>query len=394
MLVHAAHVLGAGDAVPDGAEGWVRIDGARVVDVGPGAPAAHPDVELADGWLAPGFVDIHCHGGDRGDFASADPDSIRVAARYHAANGTGAMLASLVTAPLDDLCAQLAAIAVVVQDGETAVRGAHLEGPFLSHARCGAQNPAHLVDPDVAAFERLVAAARGTLRMITVAPELPGALDLVRAARRHEVTVALGHTDATYEQCLPAIEEGATVATHLFNGMPPLHHRAPGPVGAALDRRLWCEVIADGVHLHPAALRIVERAVPDRLVAITDAISAAGLADGTHELGGQAVGVTSGVARLAHNGSLAGSTLTMRDAVRRCVDVGLSVPAAVRAATVNPSTAVGLGSSGRIAAGATGGLLHLASPSGPRSSRGGADGAGVGEVRWITGGQPHDPGSR
>lgn len=359
MLIHAAHLLGAGDAVPDGAEGWVLLDGARVSDVGAGAPAGHPDMELADGWLAPGYVDIHCHGGDGGDFASADPASIRRAARFHTAHGTGAMLASLVTAPVDDLRAQLAAIADVVEAGDTVVRGTHLEGPFLSRARCGAQNPAHLIGPDVTAFERLVAAARGTLRMITVAPELPGVLDLVRAARRLDVTVALGHTDATYEECLPAIEAGATVATHLSNGMRPLHHRAPGPVGAALDRGLWCEVIADGIHLHPAVLRMAANAASGRLVAITDAISAAGLPDGTHELGGQAVAVTDAVARLVRNASLAGSTLTMRDAVRRLVDSGMSVPAAVRAATVHPSTAVGLSTSGRIEPGADGFLLHL-----------------------------------
>ena len=364
MLIHAARLVGAGEMVPDGAEGWVRVDGAHVADVGLGAPDARPDVELADGWLTPGFVDVHCHGGNGGDFASADPDSIRVAAHYHAAHGTGALLASLVAAPVDDLCAQLAAIADVVDDGDTVVRGAHLEGPFLSRARCGAQNPAHLIDPDPAAFERLVGAARGTLRMITVAPELPGAFELVRAARRHDVTVALGHTDATYEQCLSAIDAGATVATHLFNGMRPLYHREPGPVGASLDRRLWCEVIADGNHLHPAVLRMLERAVPDRLVAITDAISAAGLPDGTHELGGRAVTVTDGVARLARGRALAGSTLTMQEAVRRCVDAGLSVSTAVRAATLSPASVVGLGTSGRIEPGAQGRLLHLGCPGG------------------------------
>nr|WP_243758214.1 N-acetylglucosamine-6-phosphate deacetylase [Allobranchiibius sp. GilTou38] len=361
FLVHAARLLGAGDAVPDGAEGWVRIEGARVRAVGAGAPSGRADLEFADGWVAPGFVDIHCHGGGGGDFASADPESIRRAARYHARHGTGAMLASLVAASLDDLCAQLKAVVEVVEAGDTAVRGAHLEGPFLSHARCGAQNPAHLILPDVAAFERLVEAARGTLRMITVAPELPGALDLVRAALRRDVTVALGHTDATYEQCLPAIEAGATVATHLFNGMRPLHHREPGPVGAALDRGLWCEVIVDGIHLHPAVLRMAARAASDRLVAVTDAISAAGLPDGRHELGGQAVVVTDGTARLARDASLAGSTLTMRAAVRRCVEAGMSVPVAVRAATRSPSAAAGLDAYGRIEPGADGRLLHLGS---------------------------------
>ena len=379
MLIHAAHLLGAGDTVADDAEGWVRIERARVHEVGAGEPPARADLELADGWLAPGFVDIHCHGGGGGDFASADADSVRRAARFHRAHGTGAMLASLVTAPVADLCDQLAVLADVVEAGDTPVRGAHLEGPFLSQVRCGAQDPVHLLRPDVAVFERMAAAARSTLRMITVAPELPGVLDLIRAARRLDVTVALGHTDATYRQCLPAIRAGATVATHLFNGMRPLHHREPGTVGAALDRGLWCEAIADGVHLHPGALRIIERTAPDRLVAITDAISATGLPDGTYELGGQSVRVTDGVARLVRNGALAGSTLTMRDAVRRCIGVGMSVAAAAQAASRNPSAAAGLPTSGRLAPGADGHLVHLGTPVGRSPEGGGTDLS----VRWV-----------
>ncbi|GAB3580007.1 N-acetylglucosamine-6-phosphate deacetylase [Calidifontibacter terrae] len=360
MLLHAQQLI-TGTSTDDGvvSEGWVRVDDGRVTEVGHGPAPGAPDISY-DGTLAPAYVDIHCHGGGGGDFASADADAVRTAAAHHAAHGTGAMLASLVTAPVDDLCRQLAVIADVVEAGDSVVAGAHLEGPFLSAARCGAQNPAHLVDPDVAAFDRMVEAARGKLRMITVAPELPGAVDLIRAARRAGVVVAIGHTDATYDQCRPALDAGATVATHLFNGMRPIHHREPGPPVAALDASLWCELINDGIHLDPAIVRTVHRTIGDRTVLVTDAMSATGLPDGVYELGGLAVTVVDGAARLTDSGGLAGSTLTMDDAVRRAVTDGIPLAAAIRAATIAPATAVGLTGSGRIVPGARADLLHLA----------------------------------
>ncbi|MBN9620752.1 MAG: N-acetylglucosamine-6-phosphate deacetylase, partial [Actinobacteria bacterium] len=218
------------------------------------------------------------------------------------------------------------------------VLGAHLEGPFLARSRCGAQNPTYLVEPDLALFDRLHAAAGGSLRMVTIAPELPGALDLVAEARRRGVVAALGHSDATYAQAQAAIEAGATVATHLFNGMRPLHHREPGLIGAALAAGLACELINDGVHVNPAVARLI-----DNLVLITDAIDAAGVGDGEYTLGGQAVVVTNGAARLRTAGSLAGSTATMAAVVRRTVrESGLSVPEAAVAAAGLPAAVLGL----------------------------------------------------
>lgn len=362
MLLQAARfVVGSPNTSEFGeGEGWLRTSGGRIVEVGRGSAPDHPDVQITDGWVAPAFIDIHCHGGAGGDVASGDQDAIRTAARYHATHGTGGMLASLVTASVSDLCQQLEAIANVVESGDTIVLGSHLEGPFLSKTRCGAQNPAFLIEPDIGAFERMITAARGTLRLITVAPELPRTAGLITAARRHGVTVAIGHTDASYEQCRAAIDVGATVATHLFNGMRPIHHRDPGPAVAALDARLWCELINDGIHLHPGIVRTVQASIGDRTVLVTDAISAAGLPDGSYELGGLAVTVSDGAARLTANGSLAGSTLTMDDAVRRAIASGIPMRATLHAASTAPADAIGLADRGRIALGARADLVQVA----------------------------------
>jgi N-acetylglucosamine-6-phosphate deacetylase len=256
-------------------------------------------------------------------------------------------VASLVTAPLTERETRAAVLAGLAADGVLA--GLHLEGPFLSAARCGAQDRRHMLVPDVATFERLRAASAGHLRVITIAPELPGATAVIAAAARSGVIVAVGHTDATAEVASAAVDAGATHATHLFNGMRPLHHREPGAAGALLGRdEVTCEVIADGVHLHDTTIRLVARAVgPDRLVLITDAMAAAGMPDGGYRLGSMRVNVSGGVARLAgHNGSagpIAGSTATMDGIVRRAVAAGLPVPEVAAAASTTPARVLGLG---------------------------------------------------
>jgi N-acetylglucosamine-6-phosphate deacetylase len=249
-------------------------------------------------------------------------------------------------ADLEVRAAMLAGLA-----GEGVIAGIHLEGPFLSAVRCGAQDPRHMAVPDVAAFERLQAAAAGHLRVITIAPELPGAVGLIKAAARAGVTAAVGHTDATADIALAAVDAGATHATHLFNGMRPLHHREPGPAGALLDRdEVTCEVIADGAHLHDTVIRLAARAAgPGRLVLITDAMAAAGMPDGSYRLGSMQVDVAHGVARLtgggpgAKAGAIAGSTATMADVVRHAVRAGLPVTAVAAAASTTPARVLGLG---------------------------------------------------
>jgi N-acetylglucosamine-6-phosphate deacetylase len=342
LLLHGARVVR-----PDGVldDGWVLIEGARIADVGAGAP---PDcshsVDLRGRWLVPGFVDLHMHGGGGHDVTTS-PEAMAAAVAFHCGHGTTRTLVSLVTAPLADLERQLGWVADLVADdrGLAPLVGAHLEGPFLSHARCGAQNPAHLRRPDRDEFRRLVRAARGTLRSVTVAPELPGALDVIADAVDAGVIAAIGHTDATYAEAQLAIAAGASLATHLFNGMRPIHHREPGPAGAALGADLACEVINDGIHVHPAITRLVAQ-TPGRLILVTDAIDATGMGDGDVELGGQPVHVRDGQARLVTSGSLAGSTLTMDIALRRAVlDSGLSIVEASAAASGTPARLIGLG---------------------------------------------------
>jgi N-acetylglucosamine-6-phosphate deacetylase len=342
-------------------DAWLRLDGDRIAEIGTGERPDGEVVELDGGWLVPGFVDIHCHGGDGADFGSADPEQLDRAAQHHLRHGTTAVLASLVTAPAAALCRQLGVVADLVEAGESSIIGAHLEGPFLSHLRCGAQDPDNLIAPNPDAFARMVEAGRGVLKMITIAPELPGALEVIDAACAAGIVAAVGHTDASYAQTSAAFDRGASVATHVFNGMRPIHHREPGPVLAALDAGAGCEVINDGVHVHHAVLRLIADRDPAQLLLITDAISATGIGDGSYELGGQQVTVANGEARLTSNGSLAGSTLTMDDALRRAVhDSGLPIEVAVAAASSNPARVLGVaGQRGAIAAGLIADLVHL-----------------------------------
>jgi N-acetylglucosamine-6-phosphate deacetylase len=251
----------------------------------------------------------------------------------------------LVTAPLDLLVEQLGWAAELAGRGPGAhghVLGAHLEGPFLSRVRCGAQNTAYFRPPDTAEFDKLCDAAAGTLRVITLAPELPGALPLIERAAAAGVVAALGHSDATYDDAVAGITAGASLVTHLFNGMRPLHHREPGLAGAALAAAVPFELINDGVHLHPAMTTLLF--APGRTpVLVTDAIDAAGVGDGEFRLGGQEVDVRGGEARLRSTGSLAGSTLTMDLALRRAVQRSrLPIEVASAAASGNPASVLGL----------------------------------------------------
>ena len=331
--------------------GWIRLAGNAIDAVGPGEATEQqglPVTDLHGSWVLPGFVDMHVHGGGGTSFTEGRADDARRAAEFHRQHGSTTIVASLVTAPLADLEARAAMLAGLAREG--IIAGIHLEGPFLSAARCGAQDPRHMIAPDVAAFERLHAAAAGHLCVITLAPELPGSAALIKAAVRGGVIAAVGHTDATADITSAAVDAGASHATHLFNGMRPLHHREPGPVGALLDRdEVTCEVIADGVHLHDTAIRLAARAAgPGRLVLITDAMAAAGMPDGRYRLGSMRVDVASGVARLAGDaepgvaGAIAGSTATMASVVRHAIAAGLPVTDVAAAASTTPARVLGL----------------------------------------------------
>ncbi|MFD7286902.1 N-acetylglucosamine-6-phosphate deacetylase [Streptomyces sp. NPDC059863] len=320
--------------------GRVIIEGGRI------AGAAHDDtasLDLSGHWIVPGFVDMHNHGGGGASFTSGSVDDVLKGIRTHREHGTTTLVASTVTGEMDFLAHRAGFLSELVEQGELA--GIHFEGPFISPCRKGAHSEALLRDPDPAEVRKLLDAARGTARMVTLATELPGGIDSVRLLAEHGVIAAVGHTDATYDQTVAAIDAGATVATHLFNAMPPLGHRAPGPIAALLeDERVTVELINDGTHLHPAALELAfHRAGADRVAFVTDAMDAAGFGDGRYELGPLAVEVKEGVARLVEGGSIAGSTLTQDIAFKRAATVDrLPVEDIVRAISANPARLLGV----------------------------------------------------
>ncbi|MGW0802071.1 N-acetylglucosamine-6-phosphate deacetylase [Nonomuraea sp. NPDC002799] len=327
---------------PDGVhEGWLTIEDGRITHVGHGS-APGPGLSMGGRHVVPGFVDIHNHGGAGGSFPTGEQEQARDAVALHRRHGTTTMIASLVTDSLDGLTRAASALAELCDEGLLA--GIHFEGPYIAKARCGAHDPSLLREPVAAEFAGLVKAGRGHVRMVTIAAELPGALEMIRMATAEGVIAALGHSDADYDQTIAGIEAGASVATHLYNAMPPLGHRAPGPVAALLDdERVTVELINDGVHVHPAMLRLAyEVAGPGRTTLITDAMSATGLGDGDYVLGPMQVRVRDGVARLVEGGSIAGATLTMDVAFRRSVqEVGMSLPDAVQVASLTPARVLG-----------------------------------------------------
>jgi N-acetylglucosamine-6-phosphate deacetylase len=331
----------------------VRVEDGRIADVSPAGRGRMAKVA----WILPGFIDIHVHGGGGHTFTSGDPSEALLASAFHRRHGTTTMLASLVTAARQPTYDATAALADLVHSGELA--GIHLEGPYLSAARCGAQNPAHLRDPDPAELQALV--ELGVVRTVTIAPELPSALSAIRQLRAHGVVAAVGHTDATYEQTQAAVEAGARLATHLCNAMRPVHQRDPGPIVALLGASgVVCEQIADGVHLHDGMFRhVVQAAGASRVALVTDAMAAAGMDDGEYDVGGQEVRVTGGIARLAASGTIAGSTLTMDAALRRAVHSGLSMLEASAMASSTPARLLGLADRGAIAAGLRADLVLL-----------------------------------
>lgn len=332
-------------ALPEGLveDGWLAVSGRRISGIGTGSPPPGEAIALDGALVVPGFVDTHCHGGGGGSFSSGDPKEIQRAIAAHRRHGTTTMLASLVSEPIRTLVDQEAALRELVEDGELA--GIHLEGPFIAQARCGAHDPAVLREPDTNSVDAVLRAGHGAVRMVTLAPELAGGVRAVRQLTEAGVIAAIGHTDGTEEQIRPAIDAGATVGTHLFNGMRPLHHREPGPIGALLDdERVTVELICDLVHVHPTVLRIAAKhAGRGRTVLITDAMSATDAADGRYHLGRLEVDVRDGVATLAESGSLAGSTLTMDVAFRNLVrGARLPIPDAVRATSGKPAELLGI----------------------------------------------------
>ncbi|MFC9587119.1 N-acetylglucosamine-6-phosphate deacetylase [Streptomyces yangpuensis] len=339
---HGTVLSGARVVLPTGtvAGGRVIVEGDRIAG---SAREGAEVVDLTGHWIVPGFVDMHNHGGGGASFTSGTAEDVLQGVRTHRAHGTTTLVASTVTGDLDELARRAGLLAELTQAGEIA--GIHFEGPFINPCRKGAHKEDLLRHPDPAEVRKLVDAAHGAARMVTLATELPGGLDSVRLLAEHGVIAAIGHTDASYEQTRAAIDAGATVATHLFNAMPALAHREPGPIAALLeDERITVELINDGTHLHPAALELAfHHAGAHRVALITDAMDAAGFGDGTYHLGPLEVEVKDGVARLVEGGSIAGSTLTLDTAFKRSVTLDkLPVESVVQAISANPAKLLGL----------------------------------------------------
>ncbi|QUR66553.1 N-acetylglucosamine-6-phosphate deacetylase [Mycobacterium spongiae] len=352
--------------------GWVQTAGRRIVACGVGTPPQHAGagigdcLDLGNSLVVPGFVDMHVHGGGGASFAAGDAAEAARVAAFHLRHGTTTMLASLVTAAPAELVSAVSVLAEAIGLSRLdTVAGIHLEGPWLAAARCGAHDRSQLRVPDLAEIDAVLAAAGGTIRMVTLAPELAGSDAAIGRFLDAGAVVAVGHTDATYEQTKTAIARGATVATHLFNAMPPLHHREPGPALALLqDSRVTVELIADGVHLHPAVVHAVIGAVgADRVAVVTDATTAAGCGDGAFQLGSVHFDVESGVARVRGTPTVAGSLATMDQLFRAVAARGperdAALAAAVQMTSTNPARALGLDRVGQLATGYDANLVVL-----------------------------------
>lgn len=321
--------------------------------------------DFPDATLAPAFFDVHFHGAAGHDVMEATPEALTKVSHFLATRGTGSYLATTVTAPMDATLRAVAGLARIIAqpptEGQARPIGIHLEGPFLSHAKRGVQPAAHLLAPDIATFDQLFDAAEGHVRLMTLAPELPGAVELAEHAKKRGVRVSLGHSDATATETSAAIAGGAVSATHTFNAMRALDHREPGILGAVLTcDALFAELICDGIHVAPEMVKLWWRAKgPDRAILVTDAMSAAGMPDGEYHLGGFAVQVTGG--RATANGVLAGSVLTLDAALANFVRfTRASVDDGLKLITANPAIMTGLtGQAGTLTVGTSADLVAV-----------------------------------
>lgn len=303
------------------------------------------DLSIVDGcgsFATPGYIDLHAHGAWEHSFDDG-AEGIAIARAYHMLHGTTRQVLSLITNPLDVMQENLRTVKHVMQTRPD-VLGSHLEGPFLALSRKGAHDPNCLVDPTPERVEALLEAADGTLRQITLAPERAHGMEAIKRFVKAGVIPAVGHCDADYNTARAAFNAGSTLMTHMFNAMNGIHHRKPGPIPAALeDPRVTIELINDGFHVENPVLQMAFNAAPNRIAFVTDAMAATGCADGAYKLGALDVQVTGGHARLVSNGAIAGSTLTLDVAIKRAVkELGIGLPAAIAAATINPARAIGV----------------------------------------------------
>ena len=337
---------------------WLEVSDGIIASINAGVHRETPD-QIIEGILIPGFVDMHCHGGGGKYFSDNENSGIQTVIDTHLARGTTSTLASLVTEPIPVLKDQIKRLVPFAENGS--IVGIHLEGPYLSPARCGAHEPSLLRTPSITELQELLDIGKGHIKVITLAPELPHAIEAIQFLVEQGVVVALGHSDADFVTAVRAIDAGATVITHFYNGLPLLdHHKSTITSAAIIDSRVILELILDGHHVDTPAVALLYKSAPNRVALVTDAMSAAGGDDGDYILGSLDVAVENGVARLKSNKSLAGSTLTMdRAFFNLCNFHGGSVVDAVFAASCLPTQALGLTDRGEIAVGKRADLLEV-----------------------------------
>jgi len=349
-LLHIAKALTPKGEIPDAA---ILIRDGEIETVGPRSdvtlPGGAEEILAIDSIAVPGFIDVHIHGAGGRDVMEGSGEALSAITKKVAKFGTTSLLATTVTAGADDTCRAVAGVSkYITTQHETSepraeILGIHFEGPFLSKERRGAQPAQFLQLPSAEYLERLLRAASGNARILTIAPELFGAMPCIDAARSLGMVVSIGHTDATYEQARVAVAHGAHHATHVYNGMRPFTHRDPGVIGAVLTTpELTAELIADGVHVDEVAMKVLLQAKgAGGIVLISDGISATGMPDGSYMLGDQEVAVSGGICRTA-DGKLAGSTLTLDRSLRNVVRLGVPLADTVRMLTLNPATVLGI----------------------------------------------------
>jgi N-acetylglucosamine-6-phosphate deacetylase len=350
--VIAVPTMISGESVVEDA--WIVVEDEYIAEVGSGTRPQGP-VEELDGWLIPGFVDIHVHGGGGGSFTKAS--EIVTAVDFHLRHGTTNCMASLISAPIEVLESPIAALRPFVDTG--VISGIHLEGPFISLARCGAHDPLALCNPDASAVKTLIKALGGRRGMVTIAPELPGAITAITNMASNGIVVALGHSDAIATDASAGIDAGGSVITHLFNAMRPMRHRDPGIAEVAMtDKRVFLELILDGHHLANLTAKLVMQTATDRWIAVTDSVHVSGMPNGRYLLGDLDIELTNGVVHLVGTESLAGSTLTMDKVFATLISDYLQTPlCAVRATSYLPAKAIRRSDIGRIAVGAYADIL-------------------------------------
>ena len=358
MIIQASGAVVNGSLLGDL---WIESSNGVITAVNPGTHSS-PEI-TTDGVLIPGFVDIHCHGGGGHYFSATSPDEISAAINAHKKTGTTSLVASLVSESIDDLKVQIQRLIPFYNRGD--IVGIHLEGPYLSHARCGAHEPSLLIDPTLPQLKELIDVGQGSIKMITIAPELKGAQEAISYLSSVGVFAAIGHTEGNFHDAAAATDNGASIVTHFLNAMN--KENSPGSIAnfVMTDPRLTVELIVDGHHQSFEKVQELFEAIGPRIIMVSDAMAAAGNGDGSYTIGALPVEVKDGVARLTSNQKLAGSTLTISQAFTNLISkCGLSVEQAVHATSTQPAKAFGLKDRGGIAVGMRADLLSYNSSTG------------------------------